>query len=79
MTDLDAMGNLSCNRPAASRFDSIRSPTLSVERGPEMVSREERTAADHCPANVRGRDLGSFVDAPKQQVKLATSGSADGL
>lgn len=73
-TDLDAMGNLILQSSGGERVRLNQVATLVVAPGPELVSREGGQRRIVVQANVRGRDLGSFVDAAqhamKEKVKL---------
>ncbi|BDC50795.1 cation transporter [Bryobacterales bacterium F-183] len=59
--DIDAMGNLILQSPAGERVRLNQVATLKVESGPELVSRESGQRRIVVQANVRGRDLGNFV------------------
>lgn len=65
---LDAMGNLQFQSSAGEQVRLNQVAQLSVERGPEVVSRESAQRRIIVQANVRGRDLGSFVKEAQQQV-----------
>jgi heavy metal efflux system protein len=62
-TDLDAMGNLILQSSGGERVRLNQVAALSVAPGPEIVSREAGQRRIVVQANVRGRDLGSFVAA----------------
>ena len=65
--DLQAMGNLLLESPAAASRSALNQVAqLSIERGPEVVSRENAQRRIVVQANVRGRDLGSFVEEAQQ-------------
>jgi heavy metal efflux system protein len=65
-TDLDAMGNLVLQSAGGERVRLNQVAALSVAPGPEIVSREGGQRRIVVQANVRGRDLGSFVAAAQQ-------------
>jgi len=75
--DFAALENLPVPLPAAAEgrvgFVPLSSvATLSVEEGPNQVSRENGKRRAVVQANVRGRDLGSFVaDAQAKVARLA--------
>jgi cobalt-zinc-cadmium resistance protein CzcA len=66
--DLEAMGNLLLESSAHERVRLNQVARLSVERGPEVVSRESAQRRIIVQANVRGRDLGSFVKEAQEKV-----------
>jgi cobalt-zinc-cadmium resistance protein CzcA len=68
-TDLDAMGNLVLQAAGGERVRLNQVAALSVEPGPELVSREGGQRRIVVQSNVRGRDLGSFVEAARQAVE----------
>lgn len=59
--DLDAMGNLILQSQSGEQVRLKQVADLSVTSGPEIVSRERAQRRIVVQANVRGRDLGSFV------------------
>jgi cobalt-zinc-cadmium resistance protein CzcA len=67
-TDLDAMGNLVLQSTGGERVRLNQVASLSVAPGPEIVSREGGQRRIVVQANVRGRDLGSFVAAAQQSM-----------
>src|SRR5215831_4454438 len=69
-TDLDAMGNLILQSPGGERVRLNQVADLTVAPGPEIVSREAGQRRIVVQANVRGRDLGSFV-ADAQRAVIA--------
>jgi cobalt-zinc-cadmium resistance protein CzcA len=66
--DIGAMGNLLLESPAREQVRLNQVAHLSVERGPEVVSRESAQRRIIVQANVRGRDLGSFVKEAQQKL-----------
>jgi cobalt-zinc-cadmium resistance protein CzcA len=67
-SDLEEMGNLVL-RSAGGELVRLREVAqLTVEPGPELVSREGGQRRIVVQANVRGRDLGSFVAAAQERV-----------
>jgi cobalt-zinc-cadmium resistance protein CzcA len=67
-SDLEAMGNLIIESPARERVRLNQVARLSIGRGPEIVSRESAQRRIVVQANVRGRDLGSFVDVAQSEI-----------
>jgi cobalt-zinc-cadmium resistance protein CzcA len=67
-SNLDAMGNLILQSPGGERVRLNQIAELTVEPGPEIVSRERGQRRIVVQANVRGRDLGSFVAAAQAAV-----------
>ena len=67
-SNLDAMGNLVLQSPGGERVRLNQVADLAVESGPEIVSRERGQRRIVVQANVRGRDLGSFVAAAQAAV-----------
>lgn len=66
--DLDAIGNLILQSPAHEQIPLRQVAQLSVERGPEVVSRESAQRRIIVQTNVRGRDMGSFVSEAQRKV-----------
>ncbi len=66
--DLEAMGNLLLVSPARELVRLNQVARISVEDGPEIVSREAAQRRIIVQANVRGRDLGSFVKEAQQKI-----------
>jgi cobalt-zinc-cadmium resistance protein CzcA len=67
-TDLDAMGALLLSAPGGERVRLNQVADISVARGPEVISRERASRRIVVQANVRGTDLGSFVNAARAAV-----------
>jgi cobalt-zinc-cadmium resistance protein CzcA len=59
--DLDALGKLQLQAPNGERVRLSQVADIRSVRGPEVVSRENAQRRIVVQANVRGRDLGSFV------------------
>ncbi len=71
--DVDAMGRLRIPLPSGGEGTRVFVPlaevaTISVEKGPNQISREDGKRRVVVTANVRGRDLGSFVQEVRQKV-----------
>ena len=67
-TDLDAMGALILQSAGGERVRLNQVAALTVGPGPEIISRESGQRRIVVQANVRGRDLGSFVAAAQKAV-----------
>lgn len=76
-SDMEAMKNLPIPLPEGAKADDDHAPgyvplsevaTLEVAPGPNQISRENGKRRVVVTANVRGRDLGSFVQDVQQQV-----------
>jgi heavy metal efflux system protein len=67
-TDLQALGDLLLQAPGGERVQLHEVADIRQVRGPEIVSRENAQRRIVVQANVRGRDLGSFVQ--EAQAKL---------
>jgi len=71
--DVDAMGRLRIPLPSGGEGPRGFVPlaevaTISVEKGPTQISREDGKRRVVVTANVRGRDLGSFIQEVQQKV-----------
>ena len=66
--DLQAMGNLQLQSSGGERVRLNQVADLVVQRGPEVVFREDAQRRIVVQANVRGRDLGSFVAEAQRKV-----------
>jgi cobalt-zinc-cadmium resistance protein CzcA len=77
--DLEAMGNLLLESSAGEQVRLNQVAQLSIERGPELISRESAQRRIIVQANVRGRDLGSFVKEAQEHIsaKLAIPAGYD--
>ncbi len=67
-TDLDAMGALILQSAGGERVRLNQVAALTVGPGPEIISREGGQRRIVVQANVRGRDLGSFVVAAQKAI-----------
>ncbi len=67
-TDLDAMGALILQSTGGERVRLNQVASLTVGPGPEIISREGGQRRIVVQANVRGRDLGSFVAAAQKSI-----------
>ncbi len=70
-TDLDAMANLILLSPNGEQVRLRQITELSIESGPEIVSRERVQRRIVIQTNVRGRDIGSFVGEAQQVIQEA--------
>ncbi len=66
--DLDAIGELMLESPSHEQAPLKQVASLGIERGPEVMSRENAQRRIIVQANVRGRDLGSFVKEAQQNI-----------
>ena len=69
--DMDAMGNLILQSAAGERVRLNQVASLELASGPELVSRESGQRRIVVQANVRGRDLGNFVEDAQAAVEKA--------
>ena len=67
-SDLNAMGRIPVPLPAGGFVPLHEVATLSVAPGPNQISRENGKRRVVVTANVRGRDLGSFVEEAQAKV-----------
>ena len=67
--DPEAVRNLVLTAPGGERVRLGQVARVEVVRGPEVVSRENGQRRIVAQANVRGRDLGSFVAEARQRVQ----------
>jgi cobalt-zinc-cadmium resistance protein CzcA len=70
-TDADAMKSILLRAPAGEQVSLDQVADVSVTRGPEKVERDEGQRRIVVMSNVRGRDLGSFVDDVRAGVDRA--------
>lgn len=70
--DLGALGRLELMSASGARVRLNQVATMTVQRGPELISREHAQRRIVVQSNVRGRDLGSFVQ--EAQKRIAQSG-----
>jgi cobalt-zinc-cadmium resistance protein CzcA len=69
--DPHALGELVLSAPAGERVELGQVANIQVARGPEVISREAGQRRIVVQANVRGRDLGSFVAEAQQRMDAA--------
>jgi cobalt-zinc-cadmium resistance protein CzcA len=67
-TDLPALGNLPIRLPAGGTVPLSQLADISLEAGPNQISRENGKRRAVITANVRGRDLGSFITELREKV-----------
>ncbi|HQV04531.1 MULTISPECIES: CusA/CzcA family heavy metal efflux RND transporter [unclassified Novosphingobium] len=67
-TDLAALGNLPIRLASSGTVPLSELADISLEAGPNQISRENGKRRAVITANVRGRDLGSFVTELRQKV-----------
>ena len=67
-TNSQAMGDLILQAPGGERVRLNQVTQITRQRGPEVVSRENAQRRIVVQANVRGRDLGSFVQAAQKKI-----------
>jgi cobalt-zinc-cadmium resistance protein CzcA len=68
-TDLASLGNLPVALPAGNFVPLSELAEISLAAGPNQISRENGKRRAVITANVRGRDLGSFIDELTQKVE----------
>jgi cobalt-zinc-cadmium resistance protein CzcA len=68
-TDADAMRAILLRAPAGEEVALDQVADISVTRGPEKIERDEGQRRVVVMSNVRGRDLGSFVDEVRTQTE----------
>ena len=69
--DFDAMDNEKHDRPRYVPLKEVA--TLTVTEGPNQISRENGKRRVVIQANVRGRDIGSFVTDAQQQIEASVT------
>jgi cobalt-zinc-cadmium resistance protein CzcA len=67
-TDADAMRGILLRAPAGEQVALDQVADIGVTRGPEKIEREEGQRRVVVMSNVRGRDLGSFVDEVRTRI-----------
>ena len=67
-TDLTALGNLPVSLPGGGFVPLAEVADISLAAGPNQISRESGKRRAVITANVRGRDLGSFVAELRERV-----------
>jgi cobalt-zinc-cadmium resistance protein CzcA len=68
-TDPDAMRAILLRAPAGEEVALDQVADISVTRGPEKIERDEGQRRVVVMSNVRGRDLGSFVDEVRTRIE----------
>ncbi len=71
--DPHALGELVLSAPAGERVELGQVARIQVARGPEVISRESGERRIVVQANVRGRDLGSFVAEAQRRMGEAVT------
>lgn len=67
-TDLSALGNLPVSLTAGGTVPLSQVAEISLSAGPNQISRENGKRRAVITANVRGRDLGSFITELREKV-----------
>jgi cobalt-zinc-cadmium resistance protein CzcA len=67
-TNLDAIREIWLTAPAGDRVRLGQLATVRLSRGPEQISRENAQRRIVVQANVRGRDLGGFVEQVRNKL-----------
>ncbi|MBR9814601.1 CusA/CzcA family heavy metal efflux RND transporter [bacterium] len=67
-TDLNALGSLPVPLPGGGTVPLAEVTSIERSLGPAQISREDGKRRVVVTANVRGRDLGSFVDEARQRI-----------
>jgi heavy metal efflux system protein len=68
-TDADAMRAILLKAPGGEQVALEQVADIAVARGPEKIEREEGQRRVVVMSNVRGRDLGSFVDEVRSRIE----------
>jgi cobalt-zinc-cadmium resistance protein CzcA len=68
-TDVDAMKTILLRAPAGEQVTLDEVADVLVTRGPEKIERDEGQRRIVVMSNVRGRDLGSFVDEVRRGIQ----------
>ena len=68
-SDPDAMGAIPLKAPGGEQVALDQVAHIQVTRGPEKIEREEGQRRIVVMSNVRGRDLGSFVDEVRSKIE----------
>ena len=68
-TDADAMRAILLKAPGGEQVALEQVADIAVTRGPEKIEREEGQRRVVVMSNVRGRDLGSFVDEVRSRIE----------
>ena len=72
-TDPDAMRAILLRAPGGEQVALEQVADISVTRGPEKIEREEGQRRVVVMSNVRGRDLGGFVDDVRSRIEKAVT------
>jgi cobalt-zinc-cadmium resistance protein CzcA len=67
-TDPDAMRKIQLRAPGGEQISLEQVAGVEVERGPELINREQGQRRIVVMSNVRGRDLGSFVAEVRSKI-----------
>jgi cobalt-zinc-cadmium resistance protein CzcA len=70
-TDVAALQSLLLTAPGGERVPLGRVATVTMTRGPEVINREDAERRLVVQANVRGRDVGSFVTEAEAKIAAA--------
>jgi cobalt-zinc-cadmium resistance protein CzcA len=68
-TDRDAMRRIVLHAPGGEQVTLEQVAKLDLQRGPEIINREEGQRRVVVMSNVRGRDLGSFVAEVRSKIE----------
>ncbi len=77
--DVQDIGNLLVSAPGGQQIPLSQLADVRVERGPAEVSRENGRRRISVEVNVRGRDIGSFVEEARQRVRERVPAAAGTL
>ncbi|MCS7265781.1 MAG: CusA/CzcA family heavy metal efflux RND transporter [Armatimonadetes bacterium] len=76
-SDIEHIKNLMVIAPTGERLPLIHLAKITIEHGPAQISRENGQRRITVEVNVRGRDIGSFVEEAKElverQIRLPTA------
>ncbi|MCS6817949.1 MAG: CusA/CzcA family heavy metal efflux RND transporter [Blastocatellia bacterium] len=67
--DPETIGQLLLQAPAGERVPLARLARITTAEGPEIINRENATRRIVIQANVRGRDLGGFVEEAQERLR----------
>jgi len=80
-SDIERISNLMVIAPTGERLPLSHLAEITIEHGPAQISRENGRRRITVEVNVRGRDIGSFVDEARalveRQVRLPTGYTMD--
>lgn len=71
--DINEIKNLLISAPSGARIPLSELASVTVKEGPAQISREDRRRRIVVEMNVRGRDLGSFVQDAQAQIEKNVS------